>query len=300
MAERTTLVSVDLDDLGCYHGIHGLRGTAPRLALTRWLPRFVALFHALGVKATFFVIGRDLEDDVAGDGTGAEQLRAALRAGHELASHSYGHAYDLSRWSPDAIAADLRRADGLLRSLGAEPCGFRAPGYTQSSALMQEVAALSYRYDSSVLPSLPYYLAKVSVIAAMTARGRRSDSIATGLRSFLGPGAPYRRADAALVELPMSVTPRLRVPLIGTTLLSAPAALRTRLERVADRLRHFHLELHAIDLADADADGIAAPLVARQPELRASLADKRARLATLLGRRGPTTLLRDAAAHVQG
>jgi len=56
-------VSVDLDGLGCYAAIHGLslrlderaQRAVPELAVQR----FCELFAALGVHATFFVIGRD-------------------------------------------------------------------------------------------------------------------------------------------------------------------------------------------------------------------------------------------------
>ena len=57
----STIVSLDLDDLACYYGIHGL-GEAPEqrahLALEVWLPRFLDLFAQLDVRATIFVIGR--------------------------------------------------------------------------------------------------------------------------------------------------------------------------------------------------------------------------------------------------
>ena len=44
------------------------------------------------------------------------------------------------------------------------------------------------------------------------------------------------------------------------------------------RAPFFNLELHGIDLADADADGMPAALVARQPDLRRPLAHKLAAL----------------------
>ena len=59
----STLLSVDLDDVGCYHSIHGLSkppDSAAGLVLETCLPRFLELFAALGVTATFFIIGRDL------------------------------------------------------------------------------------------------------------------------------------------------------------------------------------------------------------------------------------------------
>lgn len=294
MHAHSTAVSVDLDDLGCYYAVHGARGVAPRLALTRWLPRFLALFERLRVRATFFVIGRDLEVDLEGAGEGATHLRAALEAGHELASHSYAHPYDMTRWDAQAIRDDLARADALLRSVGAAPCGFRAPGYTHDAALLREVAALGYLYDSSVLPSPPYYVGKLGVMAMMALRGRRSASSARGARSFLGPVLPFRRADVPLVELPMSVTPRLRLPIIGTTVLGGPRWMREHLVRHAASMPHLHLELHAIDLGDAGGDGLEVVL----PELRTPLATREARLRALLRARGPTTTLAELASSI--
>ena len=64
---------------------------------------------------------------------------------------------------------------------------------------------------------------------------------------------------------------------------------------------HFNLELHGIDLADAALDGYSPALIARQPDLRVSLARKRAALdATLSQARaaGATfTTLAEAAEH---
>jgi hypothetical protein len=44
----------------------------------------------------------------------------------------------------------------------------------------------------------------------------------------------------------------------------------------------FNLELHGIDLCDAEEDGIPGQLVARQPDLRVPLARKRAALEEVL------------------
>jgi hypothetical protein len=54
--------------------------------------------------------------------------------------------------------------------------------------------------------------------------------------------------------------------------------MRRHLIAVALRAPFFNLELHGIDLADADADEIPPALVARQPDLRRPLAHKLAAL----------------------
>ena len=90
--------------------------------------------------------------------------------------------------------------------------------------------------------------------------------------------APYRRGDAPLVEVPMAVTPVLRLHVIGTSLVTFPEGLRRSMVDAALRRPFFNLELHGIDLADAARDGLPAALIARQPDLRRSLSSKRAAL----------------------
>jgi hypothetical protein len=290
----STIVSLDLDDVACYHAIWGLDAPPPeqaRLALEVWLPRFLDLFAKLDVRATIFVIGRELERDLAAGGRGAAVLTRALNEGHELANHSHAHAYDLHTKSAVEIAEDLRACDTLLRKLGASPKGFRAPGYTHDRTMLLQAAALGYTYDSSLLPSPTYYLAKLGVLGLGRLRGRRSVSQLGGARSFLGPSAVHYLPEVGLWEVPISVSNLLRLPLIGTFLLPDAPPLLTRvqgdaLRREAATVRHLHLELHAIDLADADADGLDAKLVGKQRELETPLQQRLERLVKLLEARG--------------
>jgi len=296
-SEAQTLVSVDLDDLACYHQIHGLPPPPKHdagLVLERCLPRFLDVFEQYGVQATFFVIGRDLERDLDGAGKGAALLRQAVAAGHELGNHSYAHAYDLTTWNAVRQRDDLGRCHALLTELGEAPQGFRAPGYTHDGQLLGVAAALGYRYDSSALPSPAYYAAKVAMIGAMRLRGRRSQSMTSGAASFFGPRAPHRRRDAPLWELPISVTNHLRLPLIGTTVLGQYGGLPGPLRRRARRMPFLNLELHGLDLADPDRDGFHPRLLSVQPELKTPLQWRRDRLRELLGWRGGGRPLRDA------
>jgi peptidoglycan/xylan/chitin deacetylase (PgdA/CDA1 family) len=292
-AGRVVSVSVDLDPIECYWRIHALPGAPPEGArhaiLRRCLPRFAELLARHGARATFFVVARDLEEDAEG----RARLAELARDGHELANHTYSHPYDLVRQPGDAMSAEIDRAHGLIGACaGGAPCGFRAPGYAISAELLELLRARRYRYDSSAFPSLAYYGAKAAVMGAMRLVGRKSASILDTPRVLGAPlapyrpaaGAPYRKAgpdggaDAALVELPMSVTPLARLPIFGTSLVTAPGWMRRHLIAAATRAPFFNLELHGIDLADADADEIPPALVARQPDLRKPLAHKLAAL----------------------
>jgi len=280
---RRTLVSVDLDDLACYRTIYGLPAADdPEVVLEHCLPRFLDLFGELGIRATFFVIGRVV--DRARGGLGEAQLRRALAEGHELGNHSYAHAYDLSRWPADRIQGDLRRNHAVLEELGARPCGFRAPGYCHDAGVLSEVAKLGYRYDSSSLPSWSYYAAKTAMMRLLRARGRRSGALDAGMAAFLGPKAPFVHAPTGLWELPVSVSPWGGVPLIGTSLLLLPEPLAGALRWIALRRAYLHIELHGLDLVDPARDPCP-PELRPIPELRVSLELKLARLRRLLAAR---------------
>jgi peptidoglycan/xylan/chitin deacetylase (PgdA/CDA1 family) len=280
-------VSVDLDAIACYHRIHALSDApSPEARFTilrRALPRLGELFARHGIAATLFTVGRDLEDDAEG-----RQIVVDLaKAGHEIASHSYSHPYDLVRLGRVKIADELDRAHAAIaEACGCPPIGFRAPGYEISALLVDLLCERGYRYDSSAFPAIPYYLAKAAVMAALRATGRKSGSILGSQKVLAAPctpyrpaaGAPYRRGDLPIVELPVTVTPLLRLHVIGTTLVVSPEWLRRHLVTSALSTRHFNLELHGIDLADAAADGIAPALMARQPDLRVPLARKLAAL----------------------
>src|SRR5207245_5248001 len=75
-----------------------------------------------------------------------------------------------------------------------------------------------------------------------------------------------------------------RLPVIGTSIVLLPTAVRARLLDSMRRRRFFNLELHAIDLADATEDRLPAALVARQPDLRRPLDHKRRALEATLDR----------------
>lgn len=281
-ALRLASVSVDLDPLRCYHQIHGL-GEAPAeladVVLRRGLPRFLELFAQHGIRATLFVVGSDVtEHRGAPDPIGRVLLAEAARAGHELGNHSFSHPYGLARLPDVQIEREIGDCHEALRQLdphGRAPVGFRAPGYELSPALLDILDAYGYRYDSSILPCPPYYLAKLAVLAKMAVFGQRSESIVGTPEAQFGPTQPYRpdprrpwkKGGASFVELPVAVTKTVRMPAIGTSLILSSLMRKALLYGMRDQ-PFFNLELHGMDLIGAQEDRIPAALVARQPDLR--------------------------------
>ncbi|HEY4059043.1 MAG TPA: polysaccharide deacetylase family protein [Kofleriaceae bacterium] len=312
-------ISIDLDAIGCYYRIHGL-GTHPaeqeHSILQRALPRAAELFQRRGLHVTWFVVGRDADADADASDRSVRAENAAYlgelaKHGDELGNHSYSHPYELARLSADAIENEVAGCDRVLRAITKRAVrGFRAPGYDVSPAMLDSLARHGYRYDSSIFPAPGYYAAKAVVMAALAIARRPSGAVMIDPRSQAAPAEPYRpamtapwrRGQAPLVELPIAVTPWLRVPAIGTSLIIAPAAIRSRVIAAMLKRPLFNFELHGIDFADAEKDGIPGELVSRQPDLRLPIEEKLSRMEALLDelQRGwEMSTLADVAAGVQ-
>ncbi len=274
MSERLAAISVDLDEVPCYTAIHGI--TAPDrqgegAIYGRALPRLVDLFEREAIPATFFVIGRDLESE-----GNRSRVADLARRGFELANHSYHHHYDLTRRPAEEIREEIVRcAEAIENASGVAPLGFRAPGYTVTDTIFDVLEELGALYDSSVFPCPPYQFAKALAIMWIALRRRKSHSISDDARVLTAPaqpystGRPYWRHGTGLLEMPIGVTSWWsgRLPYIGTTLCLAGERRARWLTRRMGGQRFVNLELHGIDAADAQEDGLEF-LAPHQPDLR--------------------------------
>lgn len=210
---------------------------------------------------TLFAVGEDVERPEA-----TAVLRDLTAAGHEVENHSHHHRYDLTRLSRVEMSDEVvRGADAIERAVGRRPEGFRAPGYTVTPQLLEIIGESGARFDSSVFPCPAYYGAKGLALAWLAARGRRSAAILDHPRVLFGPTQPYRLT-SGLWEVPIQVTARLRLPVIGSSLTLAGRRGARLLARSCRSFPLVNLELHALDFLD-EADGLGA-LARHQPELR--------------------------------
>lgn len=271
-------ISIDLDGIGCYHAIHRLDAPAhPTAIYDVALPRFLRCVEAHGARATLFVITSDL----AHPGV-ADALRDAVARGHEVASHSHRHYYDLRHRDDATLDAELDdAADTLEHHLGVRPVGFRTPGYNVDDRILTALVKRGYRYDSSVFACPPYYLAKGAVMTAMAALNRPSGSSMTHPGALIAPLQPYRPSARSFArpgrgtsrlpiwEFPMGVVRGLRVPVIGTSIGAlAPRAAHALAEALLWRQPVTQLEFHGIDFMDDSDAAISAALARRQPDVR--------------------------------
>lgn len=157
----------------------------------------LALLGKYGRHATFFVteaVARSYP----------ELIQTISQAGHEIASHGIGHAR-LPTIDPEAYGAEFKNhIDSMEALIGKKVKGFRAPHFSltdTSKWLIPLLESLGFQYDSSIMPSAiaeyghpdaprkPYMISSLDV--------RTSDE------------------ESRLLEIPVSVFGRLRVPFAG-------------------------------------------------------------------------------------
>jgi len=145
-------LTVDVED---YFQVSAM---APYIARSAWdtiecrvennVERLLARFADNGAHATFFTLGWIAERHPA-------MIRRIVAAGHELASHGYGHqrATDLSRAE---FEDDITRAKRILEDVGGVAVrGYRAPSFSIDKRNLWAFDSLrdaGYAYSSSVYP----------------------------------------------------------------------------------------------------------------------------------------------------
>ena len=288
---RLASISVDLDEIPNYYGIHGLAsptGAEATLVYDVALARLRAFAEEAGLPLTLFTIASDLSRAEARDG-----LRAAAAAGDEIANHSLDHRYDLASLDRDEIERQIGEgARVIAEATGQQPVGFRAPGYTITDDVFDVLTDLGVEYDASVFPCPAYYAAKTIAVGAIALRGRKSRSVVDTPWVLTAPTTPYRvgrpywKKGKGLLEIPVQVTRGLRLPFIGTSVTLAGPRQAKLLAKMCVGDELVNLELHGIDVLD-EADGLEA-LRPHQPDVRVSYTRK------LEALRAVVSVLRDA------
>lgn len=272
MTRPLATVSVDVDPIDLHLLGYGVKGLAPDpLAYTVSLPRLVELFGRHGVRATFFVVGRDAAAN-------APALRALEDAGHEVASHSQTHPMPFVRVPRSALDRELRESRECLEAATGRPVtGFRAPNWDISARAVASLVRTGYRYDASCLATP--LLIPVRLLLVMKAEDPR-----TALRMRPWPPSLQRQpylwnvGEDSIFEFPVSVTPRTGFPIYHTTrYMMSDASFTRHVEGFARRGEPLFYPLHAVDALGLKEDRVDERL-ARHPGLEHRLEYKLALL----------------------
>jgi peptidoglycan/xylan/chitin deacetylase (PgdA/CDA1 family) len=103
-------------------------------------PRMLALLAQQHVKATFCLIGKNVEAN-------PDIVRQIVAAGHRICNHSYAHSETLGKQTPDEIRADLQRTNDAIHQAApaAKITYFRAPGGNFTPEMVQIAADLNMK-----------------------------------------------------------------------------------------------------------------------------------------------------------
>jgi peptidoglycan-N-acetylglucosamine deacetylase len=308
MFSETAVISSDIDTLATIYKGHGCRRVLgyTYAELEMGLEAFVRFLEPYRARATCFMVGTDFDVQRNHD-----PIRALARGGHEIANHSMHHRQGFRLLSPEEKAAEISgMAERCVAVTGVSPRGFRSPGWNISDDALPVLRRLGYVYDASVFPTSLAPLMKLAHWRAMSSRSR-ADRTTMGQATYaLAPIEPYltaadrlgRTGDGGVVEIPVRVTPHLRLPFIATFLLATGWTVFKRSYAALQRKgAAIHLQFHLSDFVDyahpalADqvptaGDGVYVPQALRMP-LRQKLEIFRRAVDLIAGDRRFVTML---------
>jgi polysaccharide deacetylase family protein (PEP-CTERM system associated) len=146
-------MSIDVED---WFQVENLKPVIPRggwdareTRVERNTMRMLELLAEQGARATFFVLGWVAERY-------PQLIRRIAEAGHEIASHGYGHDL-LYNLSPAEFQADVTRCKQILEGLTGRPVrGYRAPSFSITDWAIPILQELGFEYDSSLFPTVAH------------------------------------------------------------------------------------------------------------------------------------------------
>jgi polysaccharide deacetylase family protein (PEP-CTERM system associated) len=152
-ARAPMAMSIDVED---WFHVENLKSAIPRgswdgreLRVEANTDRMLAMLAEHGARSTFFVLGWVAERC-------PDLVRRIAAAGHEVASHGYGHQL-LGELTPDSFREDVARSKAMLEDLsGQAVVGYRAPSFSITDWAIPVLRELGFRYDSSAFPTVAH------------------------------------------------------------------------------------------------------------------------------------------------
>lgn len=213
--KKIATVQIDVDGLWVIFQHFGLDyRNAQDIMYESAVPRFLDLFDAYDIKATFFVVGKDLLS-----ASKVNLLKKAIKKGHEIANHTMTHAEGFSYLSFDEKKREIVDAETIIQDkLGVVTKGFRTPSNDLDSEVLRILENRGYTYDSSLLPT--YYGPLLKKLKFSSLRINRKNHYLGRFLYGFSPLSPYHPSSEAIwkkgsmkiMEVPITTMPGLRFP----------------------------------------------------------------------------------------
>lgn len=208
-------ISLDLDNQWAYMKVHGDKGWDEYPSyFNKFLPHGLNMLDKYDLKITFFIVGKDADDEKNGDA-----MKEITARGHEVGNHSYNHEAWFHLYSKEEILDELNKTEEAIEKVtGAIPRGFRGPGFSRSKDLFKILKQKDYIYDASTLPTWigpiarAYYF-RQSNLSKEERKTREGlfGSFSDGF-SRLKPYLWQIDKNSNLLEIPVSTIPMFKVP----------------------------------------------------------------------------------------
>lgn len=219
------------------------------------IPRFIELFKKYEFKADFFVVGRDMELTWK-----ANLIKQIIALGHEIGNHSYHHILGMTLLDEETIKTEILASQAILKAvLGKWPQKFRAPGYDINGKIIKVLSEYNIKFDQSLFPTPWGFLMRLADNFLKVKKGRKKNQYGSILNIF-APLKPYypsfkysflKGKQRQIVEIPVSVTPILRLPFhFGIILNLGEKYFLRALKNLHKRKLPIHFLFHGVDLVD--------------------------------------------------
>jgi len=213
-------ISLDLDNKWAYLKAHGDPSWESYPSyFPNIIPRILETLEDHDLKITFFVVGKDAEQE-----ENIPYLKMIAEDGHEIANHSHNHEPWLHLYGPNRLAEEFDKAEAsILKATGQKTVGFRGPGFSLSDEVLRMLMRRGYVYDGTSFPTFlgpvarAYYfwtsgLSKTQQNERKELFGRFGD----GLKSLSPYSFSWR--GKSVVEMPVTTMPIFRLPIHGSYL----------------------------------------------------------------------------------
>ncbi len=215
MSKPYLSLSLDMDNQWSYMKIHGEEGWESYPSyLDIFVPHVLKILDELDLKITFFIVGQDAEFE-----HNHKYLKAIADAGHDIGNHSFKHETWLHLYTKEEMKNEIDTAHDVIANVtGKAPNGFRGPGFSWSSTLLEVLSEKGYAYDASTLPTVIGPLARLYYFSTSNLSKEEKEDrkeifgkFSDGFRKL----KPYYwkiKKDRKLLELPVTTMPVFRIP----------------------------------------------------------------------------------------
>ncbi len=145
------------------------------------------------------------------------------------------------------------------QTIGRAPVGFRSPGWNIDDATIPFLKKHGYLYDSSIFPTSIMPVMKYAHWQSMSKQDKVDRTTMGQMNYMFAPIKPYHTSpdslskigNNGLIEFPITVTKKLRIPFFATTsLFSGSMINRLIYHQICKHQIPIHFQMHLSDFVD--------------------------------------------------